>query len=594
MTRVLLVPHPHFGWAGGRLVPEPYLPLGLVSLATVLRQDGHDAEIVDINDTASGGDGQAIAEAILAEKPDVIGFSTAWSQYPATLRMAQACKAMNPQVGIILGGVHATIADSASVQAFPFIDAIVRGESERIISRVVRFLPDRRALGRIPGVTFVHDGTVVRTPTPAPSADLDQLPVPDCELYPRLDWLESVPIDVGRGCPCRCTFCATNDFWQRTSRFRSTESSVRTIKDLHDGRGFHRFAFLHDTLTISRGRAMDLCEAIRREKLDITWECSTRTDCLDDELLDRMAEAGCTRMLIGIETGSPRMQRLTKKGLDPEHVVGTCRSIARSGMSFHASFVVGFPQETMGDLVETIRLMTEVRFAGNGDESISLELLRPILGSEIYEEHHPSLLFDGYYADIAVARSAEENGELIRRHPDVFAPFHYLVTPFLDRDMLVQSAHLFRVLCRLPYTLYVLWRAEELDFPRMLLSRLPMMDMPRASQVQFRDVAGPAMVVRFLETCLVRSGFGHHYVVDVLRYESAVSRVGAVRDDHPDTVVEELRYDVEGLIEEIASKRIAQLPRSLPEDRHWLLFTRGSSGICTTRVPSRVAELFCE
>ena len=592
MTKVVLIPNPNLAIDVGSALPESHIPLGLVSLATILRRDGFDVEILDINRIASEYSYAGVAEAIIARDPSIVGFSTMCGGYPATVRLARRCKALKPEVRIIFGGPQATATDERSIEAFPFIDVIARGECELSITPLVRALAHDEPLTGIPGVTFRQGGALVRTPCLPPVADLDSLPQANYELYPHLGSVEDLPVEVGRGCPFACTFCSTKSFWRRNHRLRSANSLLATIRELHSRHHKRLFQLQHDHFTVSRHKVLELCDALVRDKLSIRWRCSARVDGLDQELLSRMAVAGCSGIFLGIETGSQRMQGLIRKRLDLGRVVETCREIAAAGMSFVASFILGFPEETMDDLIQTVLLMTELRFAGNSDEMIQLHLLSPVPGSELHESHGTRLLWDDYLSDISLAVMTTEDEELVRRYPDIFSAFYHYDNRSMDRSLLVRAHYLFVNLRMLPYTLYVLWRHGAFDYPRFLIDRLPLLDLPEPSWARFDQAQSAVRVPHFLETVLLEAGFGDHYVTDVLKYEASVRRLAArTEGSGGDVVVEGFRHNVEALIDEIAREKPVVLPRDLPEDRHWLLFAGEGAEVHTTRLHAEMGTL---
>ena len=135
MSKIILIPN--LAGLSGR--GEPSRPhLGLISLATVLKGGGYDVEIVDVNQLEKGASLEAMRDAIIGKTPAIVGFSTMCDRYLTTLKLARVCKAANPDLKIVLGGPHATITDQATLEAFPFIDVIARGEYEQSIQRRIR------------------------------------------------------------------------------------------------------------------------------------------------------------------------------------------------------------------------------------------------------------------------------------------------------------------------------------------------------------------------------------------------------------------------------------------------------------------------
>ena len=207
------------------------VPLGILSLAAVLEQNGLSPDVVDLNRLffeyswpEQGSyrhlDFCAFAAARLAGQPfDVIGFSTMCSSFPLTLRLAQEIRRTHPGVTIVLGGPQASVVDEATLAAFAAVDVIVRGEAEVTFPRLLWALADGDDLGGIQGITYRHQGRIVRNPNAPVIEDLDSLPLPAYHLLARDRSLcFRLALEIGRGCPFACNFCSTNDFFRR--RFR--------------------------------------------------------------------------------------------------------------------------------------------------------------------------------------------------------------------------------------------------------------------------------------------------------------------------------------------------------------------------------------
>ena len=171
-----------------RLISEQ-APIGILTLAAILRQHGITVEVVDLNRTyyrylrSAAYRRRAdfcsfVARDFASRSFDVWGFSTICSTYPLTIRIARELKRSHPQSVVMLGGPQASVVDAATLWAFPFIDFIVRGEADETLPLLLAALPDMRRFGEIPGVTFRSGGSIVRNPNAPVVLDLDKLPMP--------------------------------------------------------------------------------------------------------------------------------------------------------------------------------------------------------------------------------------------------------------------------------------------------------------------------------------------------------------------------------------------------------------------------------
>jgi pyruvate-formate lyase-activating enzyme len=343
--------------------PDPsamytFAPVGLLALTAVLRQDiGLEPVLFDLNRNIATG---AIpldthfyrnaAERICAQEPDVVGFMTECDSYHHVLRIAEQVKRSRPACRVVLGGPHATATARPTLERCSYIDDIVLGEGEYSF----RDLLADHARGRhetIPGVLRRANGGV--GPETRPLAQtLDELPIPAYDLY-RSSPGEEIFIEVGRGCPFQCTFCSTAPFWKRRHRVKSP---ARILAEIHMVQSLFqpaRVHFTHDLLTTDRRWVIELCHTLRAAGVPVQWTCSARTDTVDRELLQTMADAGCGAIYFGLESGSPRILREIRKDIPIEHSLEVLRMCRDAGIRPNAGFIVGFPDEDRDSMQET-------------------------------------------------------------------------------------------------------------------------------------------------------------------------------------------------------------------------------------------------
>src|SRR5205823_6405318 len=123
-------------------------------------------------------------------------------------------------------------------------------------------------------------------------------------------------VQSSRGCPAACTFC---DIRKTKFRSRSPENVVRELKQLA-ALGTRDFFFVDDTITVDKKRVLKICELIQKEKLDIEFKVSSRTDMINPEVLTALKKAGCYRIHYGVESATPRLTEYLEKGSTPERV----------------------------------------------------------------------------------------------------------------------------------------------------------------------------------------------------------------------------------------------------------------------------------
>jgi radical SAM superfamily enzyme YgiQ (UPF0313 family) len=370
---------------------------------------------------------------------DVFGLSSICSSYPLTLRLAQEVKRLNPNATLILGGPQASVVDVPTMRAFPCIDFIIRGEADETFPALLDLLFHSRfdSWEDIPGITFRRGEELIRNRNAPVIRDLDCLPLPAFELDPDLkDRAGGIHLEIGRGCPFTCTFCSTNDFFRRNFRLKSPGKMIEQITFIKQEYGIRYFSFVHDMYTIDRKRVVAFCRSVLACKEQFTWGCSARTDCIDDELLGLMAEAGCRGIFFGIETGSKRLQTVIDKKLDLDEARKRIECADRHGIKMSVALITGFPDETRDDLRDTVHFFIDSLRFDHAEPQISL--LAPLAATPIHEQYKDQLVFDHIFSDMSHQgwQHDQADVEMIKTYPEVFPNFYAIPTKWLDRAYL--------------------------------------------------------------------------------------------------------------------------------------------------------------
>lgn len=423
--------------------------LGVLTLSALLRQQGYRPTVINLDDLffefvrldrSAETFFAFVARHLPAASFDVYGLSSICSSYPLTLRLAQEIRRLNPDARIILGGPQASVVDVATIRAFPCIDIIVRGEADDTFPILLHHLDNELSeWDKLPGITFRRGDEVIRNPNAPVVENLDRLPLPAFDLDLRIRDRGGVHLEIGRGCPFACTFCSTNDFFRRNFRLKSPATMVRDITSLQKKYGLNYFSLVHDMYTIDRKKVVGFCDEILASGEKFTWGCSARTDCVDDELLQLMASAGCTGIFFGIETGSQRLQHVINKRLDLEEARQRIAAADRNGIHTTVALIAGFPEETRDDLRDTIHFFIDSLRYDHAEPQCSL--LAPLAATPVYDQHKDHLIFDQIYSDMSHQSWQQDPVEIamIKAHEDIFPNFYAIPTTELERVYLKEA-----------------------------------------------------------------------------------------------------------------------------------------------------------
>jgi radical SAM superfamily enzyme YgiQ (UPF0313 family) len=381
--RVALIAPP-----GKSLTQAP--PIGLACLAAVLKACGADARIFDF--MRYSADEAALVDGLVAWAPNQIFLTSLTPNMPGAIRIATLLRQRLPGIPQGIGGVHATVLPERTLRETG-VDVLVRGEGEVVLPHLVARLAAGEDPHGLPGVACMRDGRI-HVPDLAPCVeDLDSLPFPDWDQVPPAAYSDFTmqlfkrrkvvcPILTTRGCPHRCTFCASivQGHWLRS---RSPKNVVDEMEYLIRRHGVEEFLFTDDNFTQDRKHAIAVCEEMIRRDLDIVWKMPVgmRLDTVDDELMSLMRRSGCYEVGFGIESGSQEILRGVRKRLDLSLVPEKLAIAKRNGIRTYGFFILGLPGETTATLDQTLGMMRA------GFDSVSVSFCVPYPGSEIHEQY---------------------------------------------------------------------------------------------------------------------------------------------------------------------------------------------------------------
>lgn len=380
---VLLINPPH------RLY-EPYEyqllmpPLNLTIVAAVLRNYGIESHILDMPILSLG---PADLMPLLKQwKPRVIGIANRSTySWPIVKQIAYIAKKYSDRVPIVSGGTFVSWCPDIALSLDSPIDTVVVGESELTVPQIFQRLLKSDPLDGLAGVAFRRDDKIVQGERAPVLDDLDKLPMPANNLLPIDKYIkrgEMYLTFLGRGCPFSCDYCTSS--WEKRVRHRSVVHVMQEVTQAYEY-GFRRFYFCDDIFTLKRELVVHLCESIRQDFTNITWQCMSRIENVDEDILRAMASAGCRTIAFGFENLSQevlgKMGRTNKQEYaQTKKVFDLCWSLNIRPVLF---LMFGMPSSVLKDELETIRIATKLNPYDVRDFSFM-----PYPGTKFYE--HPN------------------------------------------------------------------------------------------------------------------------------------------------------------------------------------------------------------
>jgi radical SAM superfamily enzyme YgiQ (UPF0313 family) len=382
------------------------MPVGLGTINAVLRRDGHDSRLANF----SRFTWDQVRETLRKFRPRILGISLFTFNRGAVLKLARVARQLDPAIFILAGGPHATHLAEHVLTHHPSLDAVALGEGEETLSQLAAAMEAGGDPTQIPGLVLRRQDGFHRTPTRLPVANLDHLPHPSVhyvstgvDRFAQFEFLIT-----SRGCPARCTFCSTPEFWGTRLRYRSPDHVLEELRHLQEHHGHVTVSFRDDTFTVDKKRTIDLCQRILGSGLHLLWDCQSRVNAIDEERLLWMRRAGCQHIQYGVESGSRHVLDRLNKGILLEHVTRACDLTRKVGMDLSLYLITGVQGETEQDIQATLRLIRRVR---PHDGIVSPLVVYP--GTALYEEAKQSRGLD----DSIWERSGME-GLLVRDDPE--------------------------------------------------------------------------------------------------------------------------------------------------------------------------------
>lgn len=354
--------------------PYIYPPIGLAYIASALREFlGVDVKILDaqVDDF----------DIRMTNKFDLVVINTSTPTINNDIQLSQKIKELN-KMKVVFIGLHSAYFHKELIE---FCDFVVRGEPDTVLVDLVKCLEKGQDIKGVRGVTWKDKNNKIHVNEDGkPVENLDSLP------FQAIDLLSKKYFDIitkrrpiafiitSRSCPFQCTFCSAG-FYSKKYRCRSARHVFEEVKFLID-RGFKDLTFFDDSFTVDRKRVIDICDLIKKERLDFAWRCLSRVDTIDREMLRKMSDSGCYQIKFGVENGDPRMLNLMKKGTTPRQIKETFRLCDDIGIETVGFFMLGYPGETTGSIKNTVRLANEIK-----PDFVSFNLFTPLPGSEIFD-----------------------------------------------------------------------------------------------------------------------------------------------------------------------------------------------------------------
>jgi len=365
-------------------IMKPYPPLGLLYISGYLNSKNVANDVFDSTFYSK----EQQLEFIIEKQPKIVAIYTNLMTKIEVVKLIKILKSESyGQPKIILGGPDVSYNLENYLNAGA--DFLVIGEGEETTYELYHAIVNQTDFSEVNGIAYLVNGIVFKTPARTKFRELDQLPLPNRDAIPNEKYLQtwkqnhgesSMTISTQRGCPYTCKWCSTAVYGQSYRR-RPPEQVASEMKMLKEKYNPDAIWFVDDVFTISHKWLTAFHEEVVKQNAQIRFECITRAERLNEEILRLLKEAGCFRIWIGAESGSQKIIDLMDRRVDVNHVKKMIQDTNALGIETGTFIMVGYPGEEEADISETIQYLKEAN-----PTHYTITIAYPIKGTSLYDE----------------------------------------------------------------------------------------------------------------------------------------------------------------------------------------------------------------
>ena len=358
-----------------------------LAYATGVLWEEFDVKLVDA--PARKMDKESIIKDAENFEPDLIVVDSNFSSLSNDINVAASLKE-HTGASIVLVGPPASQFPEQILHKYG-VDIVARFEYDYTLKEIAEVLEDDNGFKGVKGISYKENGKIIHNPDRefTISEDLNNMPFVSKVYKEHLnirDYFLSqslypeVQIFTGRGCPYKCAFCSWPvTLMGREYRARSAENIADEFEWIKENLPEVKEIFIEDdTFTINKKLVREVCEEIKRRKIDVTWSCNARAD-MDYETMKLMKEAGCRLLIVGYETGSDEILKNIKKGVTTGQMKKFTKDAKKARLMIHGDFIIGLPGETKETANKTVEFIKELK-----PNILQIAVATPIPGTGFY------------------------------------------------------------------------------------------------------------------------------------------------------------------------------------------------------------------
>lgn len=369
-----------------KLIMKPYVPLGILYISSYLEQHGFASEVFDA--TFSSFEQQQ--KEILAKRYDVVAIYT---NLMTKLNVIRLIKWIGSQeelahTKIILGGPE--VRHHAENFLKSGAHYVITGEGEQTMLELITALQNKKDITAIDGICFLDaENKFIVTPDRKLLKDINLLPFPDrkkidftkyLNLWKQHHGFSMMSVSTMRGCPYTCKWCS-RAVYGGTYRRRSPELVAKELLYIKENYNPDMIWFVDDVFTIHHRWLKEFAEQIQQKNAIIPYEIISRSDRLNEEVLQLLKESGCARIWIGAESGSQKIIDAMDRRVDVMETRQMIVAAKKAGIKTGTFIMLGYPGETKEDIRQTIEHLSV-----SDPDDYTITVAYPIKGTPLHNE----------------------------------------------------------------------------------------------------------------------------------------------------------------------------------------------------------------
>lgn len=399
----------------------PIIPLGISVLSGIMKYHGHSVDLfditfiikerydhkarektgvvkkVDVDKYWGKGDELNIDEEFRKKinkfQPDLIAFSVVENNYFMAKRLLKISKETSSALTIV-GGLFPTIMPDLFINAND-VDLVCVGEGEYAMIELAARLDLAQEISGISNLVVKHNGNIIHNKLSA-YYNWEPLIFQDWEIFDERHLLKPFMgemkrtgfFELSRGCPYKCSYCTNRlcqEIFKSLGRYNREKPIEYAIKEIEYLKKKHNLGliFFNDEnfLTMKNDRLADFCQKFH-SRVDLPFFIMTRADSLlDEEKIERLKEAGCVTIGIGVESGNEDIRRkLLNKNITNEVYEKAFANCHKYDIRTTANVMIGLPFETEENIIETANFCRKLQA-----KSLSLGIFAPYHGTLLRE-----------------------------------------------------------------------------------------------------------------------------------------------------------------------------------------------------------------